>query len=130
MADQETTVKLNGAPRHSVQRLVRLWCIHLEPRTKRDLEAEKSDLMMLARGPGKSEMEQLVWVCKAMCGIQDHRQESWATRRQRIMVFTDQKTAKREAQRHDNEYWKASVREVRIVEPNAEVSHGDSAKKR
>jgi len=64
-------------------------------------------------------MEKILWVAKAMCGIEDHREEKWATKRQKPLAFRSRRDAVIEAEKHDNEYWHASVREMRVIEPNA-----------
>ena len=65
-------------------------------------------------------MQQILWVAKAMCGIEDHREEKWARTYQKPMIFTDKSMAANEAQKHENEYWHATVREARLIEPNVE----------
>jgi len=99
--------------------VVRLWYVHLTPKKKRDEQQMKSDLAMLARGPGATDMEKLMWVAKAMCGIADSSEEKWATRRQKPLAFISRSDAVIEAEKHENEYWHASVREMRVIEPNS-----------
>lgn len=93
---------------------IRLWYIHLTPKKQRDEEQIQRDIEMLARGPGKTDAEMILWVAKAMSGIEDSRDDKWVTKRQKPIAFTDRRDAVIESEKHENEYWKASVREIRV----------------
>lgn len=94
-----------------------LWCVVLTPTRQKNDQKLKQDLAYLAKGPGKSDMEKLKWASMVMCGLGDHRVVAYETFRQRLMVFKDRRDAVRQAKKSENESWKASVREVRVIEP-------------
>lgn len=97
---------------------IQLWYIHLTPRReKRDEKKLMSDLKFLMDGPGATDIAKLMWVAKAMCGIEDHREAKWATRHQLPLAFKSRSDALVQARKHDNEFWRASVRRMRVVEP-------------
>lgn len=78
---------------------IKLWYVHLTPKKVRD----------------EADMERILWVSLAMAGIEDHREEKWATRYQKPLAFTNRRDAVIEAEKHENEYWHASARELRVI---------------
>lgn len=100
---------------------LRLWCVLCTPVYKRNDEAVKRDLSMLLAGPKKGdEMSAMLWTCKAMCGIEDHRQAHHATSRNRLLVFRTKRAADKYARKEQkkNNRWKFTVNPVRLNSPD------------
>lgn len=102
-----------------------LYCVALTPKKVRNIAQEEQQLRMLLNGPGTTEMSQVLWVARAMAGIADHREPKFLTHRQRLAVFSDRKQARRWAEKAENEFWKATVREVRVVDADAQERPGN-----
>jgi hypothetical protein len=99
----------NGGP-------LQLWCVELVPKKWRTDQAELRQVLWLARGMPKDEMQALMWMAQVLAGVQDHRERQFARVYQRLVVFTDRKEAARHARKETNEYWTGKVRRVRAVE--------------
>ena len=93
-----------------------LYCVALTPKKVRDVAEQERQLRLLLNGPGETEIGKLLWVARAMTGIGDHREPKFLTHRQRLAVFSDRKQALAWAKKKENEFWKATVREVRVIE--------------
>jgi hypothetical protein len=95
--------------------LPNLWCVEFVPIRKRLGETEKRTVLWLAKGIPKNETEALFWVAQVMGGLSDSREAHFARVRQRLVVYTDKKEAAKRARAETNEFWRAVVREVRVM---------------
>jgi hypothetical protein len=104
----------NGGP-------LQLRCVELVPKQTKTDQAELREVLWLAGGMPRDEVQALVWMAQVLEGVQDHRERQFARVYQRLVVFTDRKEAARHARKDTNDYWTGKVRRVRVVEGRLRV---------
>jgi hypothetical protein len=76
----------NGGP-------LQLWCVELVPKKWKTDQAELREVLWLAGGMPRDEMQALMWMAQVLEGVQDHRERQFARVYQRLVVFGDRKEA-------------------------------------